>query len=296
MRTSFHSQQMMRHCALLYELKKNRDLGSVEEYVEEDKEANVDLGYGRSIGVGFQELLRTRDLDAAIFKAACSYSFWESDKKCFEGIVAALQMLKQEFPLQLYQLVLEEAAVKIRLSEEDWWCGFIDGVLFREDTGQYVIGEVKSCGQNGDNLAPLYQNSGQALGYSVVLPTLLGEDKRALAGFEVLYLIAHIPGQQWLPKIKSYLFQKTALDRKRWLLALYLDYEQYCRYKELGFWPPRGDSCMIYSRPCELFGICGNINPVDYPPKPKDKIDLITEWDVDIDIQTLIENERQYND
>lgn len=293
MRTSHHSNLLLNSCPLLYELTRVRDIGEVEEYVQEDRDSNADLSYGRTIGIGFQELIRSKDLDAAIWKAFCSYSFWETDKKCFEGIVSALEKLEKEFPLNLYEVVLEEAAIKIRLSEDDYWCGFIDLVLRRKDIKKYIIGEVKSCGINSDDLTPLYQNSAQAMGYSVVLPELLSDDEQALASFETLYLIAHIPQQQWFPKIKTYIFQKTALDRKKWLLNTYLAYQRYCQYRDLQYWPAQGDSCLRYNRPCNLFGICQNLNPIDYPFRKPDKIDIETKWDIDLPIETLIANEEE---
>ena len=298
MRTSFHSQQLQHSCALKYELTRVRDIGNVDSYVPEDKDANADLAYGKTIGAGFATLLATKDLDAAIFKAACVYSFWESDKKCFEGIVAALQVLKKEFPLHLYTSIKDEAAIKITLGtnpdtgEEDWWCGFIDLILRREDTGKYVIGEVKSCGLNRDDLSPLYQNSAQALGYSIALPHL-PMIQSSEASFEAMYIVAHIPGQQWFPKIKTYIFGKTPLDRLRWLLNLQLDYEQYFKYREMSYWPHNGEACLSYNRPCPLFGLCHTLDPTDFPYREPDKIDLMKpeKWDIDISLAELINYE-----
>ena len=288
MRLSYSSTTILQRCPFLYEATKIRDLTGEEEYQPEDGDTNYDLAYGKTLGVGFQKLLSTEgDVDAAIFSAACAYSFWESDKKCFEGIVHAILDLAETFPFAQYEMLLPEAAIRIDLGEKDWWCGFVDGILKDKETGKYLILEVKSCGQNRQDLTPLYQNDAQGLGYSVVLPHLMG----SMASFDVLYLVAHLPGKQWIPQLKTYTFHKTAQMRLEWLVSLMLDYEQYCRYRTMQFWPKRGQNCMSYGRACELFGICQTLDLEDYPYKEPDKITLREHWDIQLPLQALIDYE-----
>lgn len=291
MRFSEHSTQLMHSCPLKYELLRGRDLGAVDSFSPEDMDANPDIDFGKALGVGFQSLLKHKDIDRAIFDAACAYGFWESDKKCWEGIVAGIQVLHKTFPLDLFTLVLDEASIKLKLGSDDFWCGFVDGILYRKDTGKYIIGEIKSCGQNRDDLAPVYQNSGQALGYSVALPEIIGGT--GSHDFDVMYIVAHLPGQKWFPQIKTYTFEKTKLDRLKWLLGLQLDYETYCRYRDLQVFPARGSGCMAWNRVCGLFGVCNTLTPSDFPPREPDKIDLMPDedWDICMTLDNLIEKE-----
>jgi hypothetical protein len=84
-----------------------------------------------------------------------------------------------------------------------------------------------------------FKNSGQAIGYSIVLDSLFP----TLSSYEVLYLVYQTKGQEFTPIP----FTKTYLQRALWIRELLLDIEMIKMYEEASVYPMRGNACVNYS-------------------------------------------------
>ena len=120
--------------------------------------------------------------------------------------------------------------------------------------------EVKHTGLNIFDLSPLYQNSGQALGYSIVLDKIVGE---AQSNYEVLYFAGQLgAGNGFSPKIHTMIYPKNLQDRLNWFITLGMDVERLHMMLENNVFPLRGSNCLHYMKPCKHLGTC-NLHGLD---------------------------------
>lgn len=227
-----------------------------------EREESEHLSFGHCFGEGIAEYLVSQDKEAALYKAWLAY--WpqvETDKKnqaeAINALNAAFGFLDNI--LQEYEVVSFEGKPAVELSfrldidETYYFVGYVDVVLRNRWTGKYCIFEVKTTGLAIYDLAPLYVNSGQALGYSVALDKIVGEE---VASYDVIYFVAQL-GKDYSPKIHIIPFSKTLLDRLNWFLTLGLDVKHLREMAELNVYPKRGSNCLQYNKPCRQYGTCG---------------------------------------
>lgn len=263
MRMSFSSFNLFNSCERKFNLSKNRDMSSWE-IVQDTNRNNVHLDYGTALGVGFQSLILSQDLEASIWGALRSYNFADETKaKNSLSIVTALQAfhaldIGDEWEIVYYKgKPAAELSFKLVLDPEtgDYYCGFIDVVIRHRVSKVAVIVEVKTTGSKQEDLKPMFQNSAQGIGYSIILDAIEQE-----AGFDaswtVLYIVAQFKGPNIIPKINLLPFNKQAKHRFEWLLDMKLDYQRLLELEKLDYWPKRGNNCFNYFRPCPYFGIC----------------------------------------
>ena len=130
--------------------------------------------------------------------------------------------------------------------------------------------EVKHTGLNIFDLSPLYQNSGQALGYSIVLDKIVGE---AQSNYEVLYLAGQLgAGNGFTPKIHTMIYPKNLQDRLNWFITLGMDVERLHMMLENNVFPLRGSNCLQYMRPCKHLGVCNLHGFDEYKEEIEDTI------------------------
>lgn len=248
------------------------------------EEQNMTFAYGHFVGEAIQHYLLTRDLTQAIWQGMQAFDlddiFAEGTakeakvKKDFWHAIDIVEEFEREFKRPNSLLSLEFADLEVAkfefngetipavelTFEVDCGDGFtyeghIDAVLYNRRTDTYVILELKTT--SIVNLHPaMYQNSDQALSYSVVLDKIAG-DLGANSSYSVLYLCAITQRKEF----QTFSFAKNVLTRANWITALQQDIQylsfllQWAEEHEVSF-PKRGDNCFAFFRPCAYLGTC----------------------------------------
>jgi len=100
----------------------------------------------------------------------------------------------------------------------------------------------------------MYRNSGQAIGYSIILDAVaagLG-DASLSNSFTVMYLAYSTKTQEYNPLP----FPKSRLQRAMWIQNLMMDCSLVETYEKAQHYPMYGESCFNFYSPCKYFGIC----------------------------------------
>ncbi len=252
-----HSSRLLLHtCPKKYQLYKLNSLDSGEE----DSSRGVTFAYGTAVGVGLQSVLEEKSTNQIFLD---TFLAWDVDlldrndrqKKSFWEVMFCVQKfihMKERGYLEDYELVYYqgapavELAFKVLMPDGFSYRGKVDAVLRHKTTGAIVVLEVKTS-SNAPNSAQ-YKNSGQALGYSVVLDFIFPE----LSSYSVLYLIYHSRGREF----HELRFDKSLLQRALWLQELILDSKLVDLYEETEAYPMHGESCYNFFSPCEYLGLC----------------------------------------
>lgn len=283
-RLSYSSMNDLQSCERFFQL---------EYLLHNDSEriGNADFSFGHFFGEGVAHYLVHQDPDEALMTAWLAYyPFYETDKK---NLARAVNLLTASFNklddvLQDYEVVsfngkpATELSFKMRIDNHYYFAGHIDVVLKNKWDGKYYIFEVKTTGLALHDLSPLYKNSGQALGYSIAMDRIVGEE---LSSYGVIYFVGQL-GTGFTPSIHILPYTKTLLDRLNWFIALGLDIKHLKEMEELGVFPQRGNACLRFMRPCKHFGTCG-LHSFD---RPKGLIEDKEVYDFDYDLDELVEN------
>jgi len=289
LRLSYSTLELANKCERLLALKK---FYAIDDFEDDDPDDNPHFTYGTALGAGLQTLLMTEDLDAAIFEAFKHYSFEETDVKCFEGIVKGLMDFHANWDYDRFEVATMNGKAAVELSfkvvldkeENDYYCGFVDVVLIDRITGTYYVVEIKTTGLMLQDLKPLYSNSAQGLGYTILLDHI----KPGLTNMGVLYFVFQLK-RTWIPEFHIYPFVKTTKQRLGWLLTLKLDYDRLVSLIHMQYYPMRGSACLSYMKPCQLYGVC-DIDMLQLPKAPvKPEID----WSYTVELDTLIEEQME---
>lgn len=289
MRLSYSTNSLVESCARKFHLTKDRNL--IEwDLPRESRENNEHLDFGSAIGIGTAEYIVSNNLEKAIWAALSNFNFAnETDTKNAISLVTCLQALNATWDPSQWEIATyngkpaAELSFKVTLDEatQDYYCGYVDLVLIHRESKLAVVLEVKSTGYKMLDLRPLYQNSAQGTGYSVVLDPITGGD----SSWQVLYLVYQFKSNNVVPTLLVYPFKKTLRDRLEWLLDLRLLYGHLLSLYDLNYWPKRSSGCMAYGKPCSLFGTC-DLEAMQYTedawiaPEPQ--------WDFEFHIDELI--------
>lgn len=265
---SHSSRTLLNTCPRKYQLYR---LSSEIQELEESLEANqqVTFSYGSAVGVGVQSTLEGKSENQIYID---TFLEWDTDllaanpkqNKSFWLAMFAVQKfisIKERGYLDDYELVYYlpqeakqgdplipavELAFQILLPGGFIYRGFIDAVLKHKVSGEVLVLECKTS--SGVANPSMYKNSGQALGYSVVLDILFP----ALSSYTVLYLVYETKNLAY----KELPFNKSLLQRALWLQELLLDTEVIKLYESYDTYPMQGSSCFNFFRDCEYLGLC----------------------------------------
>lgn len=228
---------------------------------EQDTEA-PQFSYGHCFGDGVAEYLKTGDMDWAVYSAWMSYWPIMEDMKrsqwlAINAVIQAkdkLDRIRKEWEVATFN-GKPAAELSFRLNINDWcyFVGYIDAVLKHKATGHYAVLEVKHTTSILNDLLPLYKNSGQALGYSIVLDKIANQP---LGEYALFYFVGQMK-KPHEPLYHTFEWKKSLLDRLNWFLTLGMDVERLQRMIELGLFPMRGGHCISYNKVCPFFGTCG---------------------------------------
>jgi hypothetical protein len=220
---------------------------------------NLDFAFGHSVGAGISTLLATGSITAGLFASFVSWKadyFGDNGKgKSLAHAQIAIEQFHHQGLLQeydVYRLPSGEPAVEIAfmVDAENGYqhYGHIDLILQHRGTKKLAVLECKTTGYSSVDEA-LYYNSSQALSYSVVLDSISPGN----TDYEVIYIVYSSTSREWqiLPFLKSF------TEKSGWLQDLLLDHASIRQYRQLNFFPKRGESCANqFGRRCKYFGIC----------------------------------------
>lgn len=248
----------------------------VNEIQKQDYPATV---LGKAYGAGCQSYLTYQDKEKAIFDLYLAYYPIEEDNKRTEETAIALLLstipvmdnLLMDWDVLIYNnKPATELSFRLNIDETFYFVGYIDVVLKNRWNNRCAVLDVKSTSLKLHDLSPLYQNSGQLLGYSIAIDALVGEDQ---AEYDVLYLVGQLSSDNgFTSKIHSLTYPKTLQDRLNWLISVGLDVRHLTNMMENNIFPLRGSNCLQYMRPCPHLGTC-NLHRLDeYKEQEEDTI------------------------
>jgi len=227
---------------------------------QKDMEQGVTFAYGTAVGVGVQSALEAKTEDQVYLD---TFLAWDVDlldenprqKKSFWLAMFAVQKfiaLRANGFLDSYELVYYkgkpavELAFQVLLPGGFKYRGFVDAVLKHKESGEVMVLECKTS--SGTANSATFKNSGQALGYSVVLDILFP----SLSSYTVLYLVYETRSMEY----KEIPFEKSLLQRALWLQELLIDTQAVELYEEYKTYPMHGESCFDFFRECEYLSLC----------------------------------------
>ena len=227
---------------------------------EKEMEQGVTFAYGSAVGVGVQSVMEEKTEARVILD---TFLEWDVDlldenprqKKSFWLALFAVQKfmkLRENGFLSEYELVYYQGKPAVELSFQILlpngyiYRGFVDAVLKHKTTGEIRVLENKTS--SGTANSAMFKNSGQALGYSVVLDILFPE----MSSYSVLYLVYETKSYEY----KELPFDKSLLQRALWLQELLIDTQLIDLYESFDTYPMHGESCYDFFRDCEYLGIC----------------------------------------
>lgn len=240
---------------------------------------NIDFVFGHSVGAGIQAYLAfDQNLPYALYATFVSWRFnfdlGREDyntrkKKSIERAVIAVEMFASWWSANMeseWELVyLSDGRPAVELSfcidfGKIKYFGHIDLLLRNKRTGKIAVGENKTTGFSNVHEAA-YKNSGQALGYSVALDAIFGEE----TDYDVLYYAYSAPGEEW----HFFPFAKTAAMKMEWIQDRLIDAGHLQQYFELKHFPKNGGSCLQFNRPCSFFGTCDLVDKAAVDKLPR---------------------------
>ena len=267
-----HSSNVLLHkCPRKYELYKLSNKGN---------EATVDMSFGHLVGFGTQEYLVSGSRTAAYMSMLLN---WDGDlcddesqdaerankkKKSFwHGLIATDRFQEiAEGPLADYEVAhfpdssgklvaANELGFTIDFSNGFTVRGFLDSLLRHKQSGALCCYEGKTTGGAANEAS--YRNSGQTLGYSLVLDAVATRLGIPLTdNFDVKTVIYQATAGEW----EVFTFTKSHTQRALWLKNILLDIKHIAEYAEMEYFPMQGESCYDFFRPCEYFGVCETNN------------------------------------
>jgi len=293
---SHSSRGILHGCPRKYQLYR---LSSQQISLEDEKEIQqgVTFAYGKAVGVGVQSVLEGKS-EGQI--AIDTFLEWNVDlldndpkrKKSFWLALFAVQKfahLVEEGFLEDYELVYYKGKPAIELSFQIImpngyrYRGFVDAVLRHKHTGEVVVLENKTS--SGTANQAYFKNSGQALGYSVVLDILFPK----LSSYEVLYMVYETKSYEYVEMP----FKKSLLQRALWLQELLIDTQMIDLYESYQTYPMHGEYCYSFFRDCEYLSLCTLSTENLTKPLTQEILDKIEEdsekYDFTVDFYDLVE-------
>lgn len=257
----------------LYKLKAQR--------TENSEFASVTFAFGHCVGLGIQLTMDGASEEKILWEM---YKFWNPDlfaaneksgKSFWEAVVAVQKLLAMRSAgyLKDYELLeyngkpAAELSFQVLLPGGFKYRGHVDAVLRHKITGEIVVLEVKTTSSRTVPAAR-YQNSAQAIGYSVVLDTVAPD----VSSYKVIYLIYKSKDREF----EQMEFSKSYLQRALWIQELLLDTQMITLYENIGVYPMHGEACEgKYYSECEYIQTCTMSTQYLASPEPsEEELDL----------------------
>lgn len=218
---------------------------------------------GKAWGAGVASYLTYQDFDKALYQLWLGYFPILEDEVRTEAVCAnmlraaipQLDLLLQDWEVLVFQdKPAIELSFRLDIDGTYYFVGYMDVAMKNRYTGKGGVFDAKTTGLKLLDLSPVYQNSPQLIGYSIILDQIMGEEQ---SEYDVCYLSGKLgSGNGFQPEIKPYFFAKTLQDRLHWFISLGMDINHLKEMASLNIYPMRGDSCLQYRKPCKHFGVC----------------------------------------
>lgn len=235
--------------------------------------------FGKAFGSAVAEYLLTQSKEKALMRAYLDYyPVLEDEKKnqatlfsLIDRSFFTLDTLLEEWELAYFD---DKPAIELGfrlngLSDEHdiYFVGFLDLVLKNKITGQFAAVDVKTTSINSIDLGPLYKNSEQVLGYSIILDKIASK-----TDYHTMYIVGQFADWRnpFESKLRVEYYNKNLRDRLHWLTSLALDVKQIETMLDLNVFPRRGSACYEYRKPCPFYGTCTLETFDKYEDEPDD--------------------------
>lgn len=297
---SYSSGVTLHRCPRKYELYKL--LG--KRAADDGSSGQEHLTFGDAVGIAIQEMLTHGDKNKATFavfmawKSSIDDDAGERDKKTFWHALYAIDKfdLLLKTVLAKYELIAingrpaTEVGFSLALGDGYFYRGFIDAVLRHKVTGEIVVLENKTTKFKNLHEA-MYKNSGQGLGYSLVLDVLTHEFEVAeTSSYKVIYCAYKSTALEF----EVFNFTKSHTQRALWIKNMLHDVRLIEDFAIDNYFPGYGESCYDFFRPCEYLDLCnlsterligGTIEA--HPAKEDDA----SKYDYHFDLEQVIESQ-----
>jgi len=256
LRTSYSSRELLHGCERKYQLIKLVGPAPKQEFKEY-------FSHGHGFGSGVAEYILSGDKDKAIL--ACWLAYWPIiDTEEYNGYISCALLRMAFFTLDKLRKDWEvasfngkpaiELSARLNINAEIYDVAYIDIVLRNRQTGIHAILECKSTSARWNDIEPMYKNSSQTLGYSIILDAIAGAE---LTSFQTINLIGQMKGKELTNVVFHVLsYQRTLRDRLDWFITLGMDIQRLQYMQKVNFFPMRGGHCQAWGRPCVYFGTC----------------------------------------
>jgi len=242
-----------------------------------DEEGDVHTNFGHVVGLGVQEMLTHGDYPRTVWEM---FKQWRGDdfdpedgiriKKTFwwaMEAVARFQRLRNNIFGNMDIATLNgrpatELGFKIDCGDGFYYRGFIDAVLINRMKKQLVVLECKTTKFNKLDEAQWY-HSGQALGYSLILDTVIAQEGiEETSSYEVYYPVYKSSEADW----ECFKFLKNHTRRALWIKNILLDKKHVIEYFNEEYFPLHGEFCYNFFKQCPHFGRCEFDNKLLFNP------------------------------
>jgi PD-(D/E)XK nuclease superfamily len=235
----------------------------IQKLTQPDRVKYAYLEFGTVLGIGIQLATAGMAEQDIIFEMMKAWKMQLDDdsrakqRQTFWHAVHAVLLFNRQIKDSIFGADWELAIIdgkpaielgfRIALPNGFYYRGYIDLILQNKKTGEIMVVEAKNSSLKYSNEAQ-WKNSGQALGYSLVLDYL----KPELSSYRLLFLVYLTHNSEFIP----YPFVKQSSQRARWLESLITECEDVARWEQKDTFPMYGDACFKYSKPCEFFDTC----------------------------------------
>ena len=264
------------------------------------KRTNEHFAFGHAYEAGCTTYILTGSQDKAVWDAYLAYHGMEDDVICIPETARKNEMVATNLVLaSMYNLdtMMEEWEVatfqgkpavqlsfRIDIDDLFYYVGYVDLVMRNRYSGKYMVKDFKTTGMNLLTLDPLYANSPQLIGYSIVIDSVVGKEN---SDYDVGYFVGQLgSGNGFQPKIHDLLFTKSLKDRLNFFITLGTDVERMRRQLDMGIFPQRLAGCLHYNKPCFHFGGCG-LHSLD---RRKTQEEDTTEYQFTFKLEDLIQD------
>lgn len=301
-RLSHSSVALLRSCPQKYKLRKM--YGKID-----DEEESEDLTFGKALGHGVQQLLAGRSIEEIYIEIFCMWKRDLSDpsdaeirkKKTLWHVYHALDLFQRRHLANIlanYDVATFadrkalELGFRIKIGSGFTYRGFVDVVLVHKITRRLLVLEIKTTAFKYV-LPAKYQNSDQALGYSLICDYVARHSQAEFGSdYEVLYLVYMTTQMEYVPLN----FTKSHNMRAQWIQDIILEVEKVKLYESSNYWPRHGSACGSFNRACDYIGVCHMSDTsllIGANPEVKEEKD--SDFLFNISLLELIEAQMQIN-